>query len=241
MIDPVPESVRADDWFGPFVLDGYDVLDRLRVLGGEVVDLVPDCVGMSLTLVDLGVTFTAASSDVRTAVLDGVQYVDGGPCVRAVETGRRLAWRSSDDEQSWRAFAEATAVAGIASTLSLPVVEGERTLGCFNLYARTPDAFEGHHEELAGLLGAWAEGATTNADLGFTTLAAARRAPEVLRDSTRLAAAVGIVAHVTGSSAEAAEERLTQAARRAGVPLRSLVDGIVELLDPRDASPGDDR
>ena len=66
--------------------------------------------------------------------------------------------------------------------------------GGVNLYASTADAFDGLHQTLAAALGGSAETAITNADLGFSTLERARRAPTVLRDRARIDTAAGILA-----------------------------------------------
>ena len=69
------------------------------------------------------------------------------------------------DERAWHAFAAASARAGVSSTLSIPLMKRGPGLRRLNLYGGTPQAFDGHHEELAALYGGWAGGAVTNADL----------------------------------------------------------------------------
>ena len=71
---------------------------------------------------------------------------------------------------------------------------GGRVVGGVNLYASTPDAFDGHHDEVAEACGAWAEGAVTNADLSFSSRIRASAAPERLRDRGVVDVATGFVA-----------------------------------------------
>lgn len=230
-MEPIRETSEADAEFGPFMYQDEDLLERLLVLSEDVVTLVPDCVGMSVSLHEHEVTFTLVSSTETTALLDAVQYVDGGPCLAAMDTRQVLA--SSHDllsEDTWRLFAAATAAAGVASTLSLPIVEDGRTVGGFNLYGSTGRAFDGAHERLAELLGAWADGAVTNADLPFETRDLARRAPKILRDSTSLSIAAALLSRSAGLSQDDATERLRAAAVRAAIPLPRLVDSVIDVL-----------
>lgn len=229
-MEPIPESTRADDWFGPFLLDDEDLLPRLRELGRQLVDLVPAAVGLSVSLIEHGVTFTVASSAAEILLLDAVQYADDGPCMAAMRTDRVLSWADDGAEETWRAFAAASSAAGVSSTLSLPIVRDHEVVGGFNLYAASSDAFDGRHDEVADLLGAWAGGATTNADLSFSTRDRARLAPEELRDQTRLALAAALLAKAVPCDQDVALDRLRQASRQAATPLASVVDGIISAL-----------
>ena len=147
-------------------------------------------------------------------------------------TGTVIAHNDVDplDEQSWASFAASLSTSGVRSSLSLPVRRDGVVIGSFNLYGASTTAFEDRHVELARVLGAWAEGAVSNADLDFTTREMARRAPEVLRESTRLALAAALLAKGQDLTVEDAEERLRTAAARAGVTLPALVEAMIAAL-----------
>lgn len=96
-----------------------DALARLERLGATEVHaglesiarlpelIAPQCVGLSMGLVEDGLTFTLAASDLQTVGLDAIQYLDRGPCVDAVH--------------------------GVQSSLSMPLVDGDRVVGGVNL------------------------------------------------------------------------------------------------------------
>lgn len=227
-MEPIPETTRAVD-----ELDTVDddLLDQLRRAAAQVQELVPACVGLSLTMLDEGVTLTLVASDEETVALDVVQYLDGGPCLDAVTAGEVIATAQETlDERGWHLFATATAARGVASTLSLPVVEGGVLVGGVNLYGAAWGAFDGHHDELAELLGAWAGGAVTNADLSFSTRLEAQRAPQRLRDATRIEVATGILAAALRVSVEDAGRRLDRAAAQAGTSLVVAAELVIDLL-----------
>ncbi|MFL6151032.1 MAG: ANTAR domain-containing protein [Ornithinibacter sp.] len=204
---------------------------------GELVRLVvPSLVGLSLALVREGLTFTLAATHTDLALLDGVQYAVGGPCVEAALEDRTVLSGDSDagllDEQRWAEFARAGAAQGVLSTLSMPILEGGRVTGGVNLYASAPDAFEGKVEEVAVMLRAWAPGAVHNADLTFSTREAAGRAPGVLEDLAVLDQAAGVVMAAESVDEQTARRIITDAAHRAGQDELDLARALVEPYRP---------
>ncbi len=209
-----------------------DLDQSLKSMGERVATIVPECVGLSLTLYDQGdLTFTLVASSLPMAGIDAMQYLDGGPCVTAVQENLGRVEDVADllDEDRWAMFARASAAAGVASTLSLPVLDRDRVVGGINLYASTPDAFAGHHGDLAAALGASASGIVANADLAFETRRRAENAPHQLRDQRLVEVATGILAAREGLDVQTAAARLTDAATRAGTSPTQAALVIINL------------
>lgn len=229
-MEPIPETIEALAEL--IAVDDADLLADLKKRADLVRALVPDCVGLSLASIEHGVTFTLVATSDEVALLDGVQYTLGGPCVAAAHTDEVLEFHSGGDaplhEGDWQVFARATAAAGIQSTLSLPILDKEQVVGTVNLYAATPDAFTGRHTALAVIFNAWAPGAVTNADLSFTTRETARQAPQRLRDDSKIQMTVGLIAFRAEIDIDDAHRLLTEAARRAGVATVDLAETIIE-------------
>ena len=243
-MDPIPQTSEAIDEFGPFFDDGDELLERLRDMGRRVRQVVPDCVGLSLASREHGVTFTLVASDTIIAALDGLQYLDGGPCVTAVDEERVVQFPDEDvlGEEAWRLFARGTAAAAVASTLTIPLMVGDEVKGSVNLYAASPNAFTEVHEQVAEIVGGWAPGAVANADLSFSTRRTAQEAPRLLFEEMRLHIAVGILVASLGISVEEARERLRESAARAGVDqtamARIVIDQALEVgADDDETSP----
>lgn len=196
-----------------------DLGTSLMRMGDSASRIVPECVGLSLTLYDEDLTFTLVASSLPMAEIDAMQYLGGGPCVQTVHDGTQREEAITDllDEERWALFARASAAAGVASTLSLPVLEQGRVVGGINLYASSSDAFSGHSVDLATALGASAVEAVTNADLAFDSRRRAEQAPARLRVQQALDVATGILAARDGLDIETARARLHDAAVRAGI------------------------
>jgi GAF domain-containing protein len=219
MLELVPESREA---LAEMVkLEDPQLDDELLEMGRVARTLVPDLVGLSLTVVSEGVTFTLVAPNSAVAALDATQYIDGGPCIDVLaEPEHSIETRIDDllDEERWTVFARSSAAAGVASTLSLSITDGDgQVMGGINLYASTRHAFTGRHESLAAALGGSAESMITNADLGFSTLERAKQAPAVLRDRARIETAVGMLAARYHETIDRARSRLLKAAQLARV------------------------
>jgi GAF domain-containing protein len=218
-VEPIRET---RDVLGDMVGEGQTELAAALVrMGRDASRIVPELVGLSLGVVDDELTFTLEATDREVAAIDAVQYLDGGPCVRGGHAPEgdsiEVSTQDQTDEGTWQMFARASAAAGIASSLTLPIEADGSVQGTINLYASTPDAFEGKHAELAEALGASARGAVANADLSFATRLEATRAPERYADQDDVDVAVVYICMSQDVQFSVARERLRAAAARAGI------------------------
>jgi hypothetical protein len=231
-MEPIPETRDALE---QLVAQGDTMLPTtLLRMGRRAIAIVPECVGLSLALLDHGLTLTLAATSDEVAGLDAVQYVDGGPCIVGAQENSIMNVTPNDlmDEDRWRMYAQASAAAGVQSSLTLPILDSAgAVIGTVNLYAATPAAFVGHHQELAQALHASASKAVTNADLSFDSRLAALEAPQRLTEQHEVDVALGIIAQRQGIDVAAAHERLRQAAARAGISERQAAIAIRGLLE----------
>lgn len=231
-MEPIPET-RAT--LEQLVAQGDTMLPTtLLRMGRRALAIVPECVGLSLALLDHGLTLTLAATSDVVAGLDAVQYFDGGPCILGAHENSIMDVTPDEllDEDQWRMYAQASAAAGVRSSLTLPILDPDgAVIGTVNLYAATPTAFVGHHHELAQALHASAAEAVTNADLSFTTRLAALEAPQRLTEQYEVDIALGIIAESQGVDIATARERLRQAAARAGISEGQAARAIRGLLD----------
>ncbi|MFS0699932.1 ANTAR domain-containing protein [Cellulomonas sp. 179-A 4D5 NHS] len=206
-----------------------DVEGALRELAGRVADVVPSCVGVSLSVAHGGLTFTLASTSDDTAGLDAVQYLAGGPCVETALEDVEIELGDLLDEERWQRFAVAAAASGVRSTLSLPLSVPGMGPGSVNVYAADEHAFVGTRDALREIVGEGVDVAVTNADLPFRTRTAAAAGPQNLRALDVVEQAVGYLMASEQLDADRARARLTEAAERAGTDLvtvaRTLVGG----------------
>ena len=226
-----------------------DLEDSLITMSDSAARIVPECVGMSLTLYDQDdLTFTLVASSLPAAEREAMQHLDdqlharhqsgvGSEPASPAGSEQTVVDGEVDaaallDEDRWAMFARASAAAGVASSLSLPIVDHDRVVGGINLYASSSDAFSGHHDDLADALGASASGAVANADLSFESRRRAEEAPRQLRDLRMVEVATGILAAREALDVDAARDRLADAARRAGVTEAQAAEVLIRVHQP---------
>lgn len=203
----LPQSKEALDEY--VTLSVEDVEGLLRVIEGWAVRSVPECVALSVTLLDEDLTFTLVDDPARTAA----RAAASAPAAAAEPEAPAYAL----DEGEWADMARERAFEGIQSTVSLPVVQQGRAVLTIDLYASTAHAFHDRIDGLVSALGAWQAGAVTNADLGFETLRRAEEAPERLREQRIVDVATGLLAARTDVSTPEAHDALVRAAEDAEV------------------------
>lgn len=217
---------------GALADETLDLVERLESVSTLAVQLLPSCVGVSITVVVDGDPFTVTATTAGINVLDASQYLDGGPCVGATLTADRVLVGDVLDERQWQLFAQAAAANGVRSSLSIPLrrPSGE-AFGALNLYAGDPDAFRGRQGQLADLFGVHVNELVTNADLSFLTREHARELPQRLADHERINQAVGLLVERRGWTAKEARERMEFAAGNAGAPMSSIAEVVMVMVD----------
>ncbi|HKG50795.1 MAG TPA: GAF domain-containing SpoIIE family protein phosphatase [Actinomycetales bacterium] len=103
---------------------------------------VPGCDGVSVSLIHDGTPSTLSATQDRIRELDGAQYERGhGPCVSAMRDQEAVTVEDYSVDGRWPDVAEDALAAGIHSSLSIPLVQGRRTIGGLNMYGAAVAAF----------------------------------------------------------------------------------------------------
>ena len=101
------------------------LLEHLGRTVEGVTEVVPACLGLSIVRIDQRDSFTIAVSDETVAVLEGVQYLDGGPELDAASSQHWGEVSLGSLNGRWPLYTAASVRAGVRSTLTLPVTDNE--------------------------------------------------------------------------------------------------------------------
>jgi len=229
----IPESVRVLEQLATTTTDASDVMNALRAAADAVVDVVPHCVGMSVTLVDEGRSMTLLATSTGVATLDAAQFLDSGPCEQSLSDDVGVVVNDLLSEDRWATFAQVAAAQGVRSSLSLPLRSEGEVIGGVNLYADRADAFTDRYQEVASIFGAAVAELVTNADLTMSSRARAERAPDDLRDKAAVDQAVGILVAQQGVTVSTAQSLIVDAAQRAGISDAQAAAVVLQLQAQR--------
>lgn len=213
----------------------------LEEVGRTIQESVPDLVGLSVGVVDHGLSFTLAASDQQVALLDVLQHLGGGPAGRAVRDRTEVSMdRAAMHDRGWHLLSAGMASMGVAVALAVPLtvpVAGRApVVGAVNLYAARRDAFDGLHGEVRRTCLEWAGRAAASvslADLAACTTFAGPESPDVLRDAVVMDQALARLSGALAGSVDEARARLYSAAARGGLPPGRVAELVAGLLQRR--------
>jgi GAF domain-containing protein len=154
----------------------------LELVTALAVDTVPGSSGAGVTVVDEAGRRTSAATDPWVERADGFQYdLDEGPCLAA--TAGRQVVRVDDvaTDPRWPRWGAAAAGLGLRSSLSAPMVAGDRTLGAVKVYADRPAAFDPQGERRLSMFAGQAAILVAN----VATYERTQRLSAELRDAVR--------------------------------------------------------
>jgi GAF domain-containing protein len=174
---------------------------------------------------------TAVFTDDEAPEIDSAQYDSGrGPCLDAWRTQDVV--RIDDMAMAGRDYPEFSAAAGqhgIQSTLSLPLVAGQRGVGALNLYARTKQGFSEDDEALGTDLAAAAAIVLANASAYWEASQLSEQLTEAMTSRAVIEQAKGmLMAQSPDLTADHAFDLLRQASQRENIKLREVARRIVE-------------
>ena len=169
-----------------------------------------------------------ATTDEFAQRMDDVQYAaDDGPCLTCLREGVAISVPDIRSDQRWPAFARRAAEEGAGSSLSVPMVVRERTVGTLNLYSRSAHALDTTDRAQAAQFAGY-----TAAAVALALELAEREQREhhletALRSRSTIDQAMGVLmgqAHIT---AAAAFRILRQRSHNANVKLRDVAAAVI--------------
>ena len=135
--------------------------------------------------------------------------------------------------QEYPAFTAACRRHRVRSTLSIPLVSGDVSMGALNLYAAEAAAFDDRAEELAFDLAGAAGAIAANVAAYLDAVELSEQLDEAMRSRAVIEQAKGVLmAQSPDLDADGAFEVLRQASQRESVKLRCIARRVVDHRSP---------
>jgi len=210
--------------------------------GDAVVDLVtklaietlPGTVGAGLTLVSAEGKHTRAASNSLVEQADQMQYTyDAGPCLTAWRDQVPVQIDDISAEDRWPEWTSAVTALGVRSMLSVPMLSAERSMGAIKVYADRPRVYDSSSVTILELFAQQAAVLLSNTQVVADARKLSVQLTAALADRDVVGQATGILLAQGASDAPAALASLRSAAQRAGTPLRTVAQGILDTTAAR--------
>lgn len=188
-----------------------------------------DTVGAGITTLDAeGRRISRAATGEVVARADGLQYELGeGPCLTAWDGRNLVRVDDTEGDARWPRWAAAVAGLGVRSTLSAPLVAGDKALGTIKVYADRACAYDGRSQRLLSMFAVQAAVLLA----GVRTVQDARRLTDELRHSLRGRDLVSMAKGVVMASEQVGEDTafamLVALAQREHRSLQEIASSIV--------------
>ena len=235
MSDPLVETLDA---LARYVLGGATLAETLNEVARMTVRAIDPAEMVGITLLADGKVTTAVFTDPVAPDVDRSQYETGeGPCLLSFQTGETVRVPSTNRDRRFRAFSRACLEHGILSTLSMPLVVADETLGALNLYARRSDAFTTDDEAVTSRFAVQAAVVLANAQTHRRSVALNEQLGTAIVSREVIDLARGIIVGATGCSPEEAFNRLVEESQHTNIKLREVAAGIVDRALKRPPAP----
>jgi GAF domain-containing protein len=160
--------------------------------------------------------------------IDQAQYRTGdGPCVDAYRTGAPYIIDSTREPGRWQAFRDSAERHGVLSTMSLPMITHEGTIGAMNLYAEAERAFSSQDEQVGLLFASQAAFLLANAQAYWDARTLSENLEQAMRSRASIEQAKGIIMSTMGCDPDEAMQILIRQSQEQNIKVRDLAGELV--------------
>ncbi len=194
----------------------------------SAVDTIDGCDFAGIFLLGGDQGASSVHTDPAAAAADALERDAGeGPCLDAVNEGGSVYAEDLAEDRRWPSFGPSASEAGIRSMVSIRL-QGDRTLGALNLYARLPRAF-GLIDRAKGLvLAALAGIAVSSAQAHEAEVRQLDNLTQALATREVIGQAQGILMERERVTAGEAFDILRRASQHLNVKLRDVAQSLVD-------------
>jgi GAF domain-containing protein len=213
------------------VVPNEDLDATLQRVADLALHEVDDCDLAGITLLRDSKPITAVFTDPEAPEIDTAQYASGsGPCLDAFRTGRVLQIADTALDDRWPEFCTRAAAAGVRSTLSLPLVVGDASLGALNLYSREANGFSEHATAL--VFAAQAAVVLANSQAYWAAHHLSSQLETALSSRAAIEQAKGILMATRGVDPDTAFELLRTESNTTNRKLRDVAADLIRGIKP---------
>jgi GAF domain-containing protein len=211
-----------------FLVSDRSVADTLTRVASLAVDAVAPAMFAGVTMMVDGRPSTQAFTDPTCPEIDQAQYDSGhGPCLEAFRDGSQIIVESLDGDDRWPEFAATATAHGVRSTLSMPMLANEKSVGALNFYAGDERAFSEVEAETGRLFAAQATVVLVNAQAYWGARLKSEHLQLAMEGREAIDLAKGIIMNSMGCGPDEAFQVLVTQSQQENRKLREVAAEIV--------------
>jgi GAF domain-containing protein len=212
--------------------------ETLHRVSELTLDAIPAATLAGITMIVEGRQRTAVFTDETSPEVDQAQYDSGeGPCLDAFKDQQTYIIEDTTESGPWPAFRASAAAHGIKSTLSLPLVVDNATIGALNLYSPEAYSFGDADQKVGAVFAGQAAIVLANAQAYADVFTLSQRLGQAMESRATIEQAKGILMGAQGCDEREAFDLLVQASQRENVKLRTIARRIVDNATRRQRGP----
>jgi GAF domain-containing protein len=199
----------------------------------RVVDLataaVPPAAYTGITMLLDDKVATSVFSDPEVPEIDQAQYSSGmGPCLDAFRDGEVHVIASTEHDERWPEFSRVAFAHGIRSTLSLPLLVGDESVGAMNFYSEQHDGFSDQDRGNGQAFALQAAVVLANAQAYWDARSMSEHLTEAMRSRATIEQAKGILMAQSNVAPDDAFDLLRRVSQRENRKLRDVAQELVD-------------
>jgi GAF domain-containing protein len=189
---------------------------------------LPQTDHVGITMMVSGKLTTSIFTHPEVPEIDQAQYRTGdGPCIDAYRQGVPYLIESTREPGRWQDFRDSAERHGVLSTMSVPMITHDGTIGAMNLYAETERAFATEHEQIGLLFASQAAFLLANAQAYWDARTLSENLEQAMQSRAVIEQAKGIIMSTMRCSADEAMQLLIRQSQDQNIKLRELAAELV--------------
>lgn len=223
-----PEFLAAIAALAGIMLDRTTMNEVLERASHIVKHTLRGAAEVSVT-VQNGRPVTAASSGLLALQVDQAQYAAGyGPCLDAIRLDQTITVDDQATDPRWPDYRPHALEAGVASSVSVPLLVDQVASAALNIYALRPQAFPANAVTDLQAFASYAAVILNNAGLYYAADARADGLTEAMKSRATIEQAKGILMGGRRINADEAFQILVGLSQRSGRKLHHVAQALVD-------------
>jgi len=195
---------------------------------------LPQTDHVGITMMVEGKLRTSIFTHPEVPEMDQAQYRTGeGPCIDAYRHGVPYVIESTREPGPWQAFRDSARGHGVLSTLSLPLITHEVSIGAMNLYAESEAAYGTDDLEIGLLFASQAAFLLANAQAYWDARMLSENLEQAMQSRASIEQAKGIIMSSMRCTPEEAMNVLIRQSQDQNIKVRELAAEIVRNASNR--------